>query len=80
MMKSPADAFRDMAARIERNEANEFAGALLLVPPDGGAPLEILLVKQAHDLALFWSTITAAVTIASREFEERARSNDPFRR
>jgi hypothetical protein len=79
-MKSPADAFRDMAARIERNEASEFAGALLLVPPDGGDPLEILLVKQTHDLALFWSTITAAVTIAAREFEERARSNDPFRR
>jgi hypothetical protein len=79
-MTIPADAFRDMAARIERNDPAEFAGALLLVPPDGGTPLEILIVKQAHDLALFWSTVTAAVTIAAREFEERARSNDPFRR
>jgi hypothetical protein len=78
-MKSPADVFRDMAARIERNEVSEFAGALLLVPPDGGDPLEILLVKQTHDLALFWSTITAAVTIAAREFEERERRNEAFR-
>lgn len=79
-MKSPADSFRDMTARIERNDPAEFAGALLLVPPDGGAPLEILLVKQTHDLALFWSTVAAAVTIAAREFEERSRSNDPFSR
>jgi hypothetical protein len=79
-MKSPADAFRDMAARIERNEASEFAGALLLVPPDGGDPVELLLVNPAHDLAFFWSTIHSKVQVAAREFEERARSNDPFGR
>jgi hypothetical protein len=69
-----------MAARIERNEASEFAGALLVVPPEGGEMIAILLVDPQRDMAHFWSTVAAKVTIAAREFEERARINDPFRR
>ena len=80
MSPPPADHFRDMADRIERNVPAEFAGALLVVPPAGGEAIEILLVNPSHDLALFWSTILAKVQIAASEFQERARSNDPFRR
>jgi len=79
-MKTPADLFRDMAERIEKNAPAEFAGALLVVPPDGVEPIEILLVNPKRDLAFFWASVGGAVTTAAREFEERARSVDPFRR
>jgi hypothetical protein len=69
-----------MAARIDKNDPADFAGAMLLVPPEGGEPIELLLVNPARNLAMFWSTVSAMVQVAAREFEERARSNDPFRR
>lgn len=69
-----------MADRIERNDPAEFGGALLLVPPDGGDPVELLLIQPTRDLALFWSTVNSLVQIKAREFEEKARANDPFRR
>ena len=79
-MLDPSDHFVRMAERITRNWSDDFGGAMLVVPPGGGDPIEILLIDPTKDLARFWAAVQGAVTVAAREFEERARTNDPFRR
>lgn len=80
MPQMPTDIFRSMADRIDRNDPKEFAGAMLVVPPDGGEPITMLLIRPDHDLAMFWATVGSMIAVAAREFEEKARSNDPFAR
>jgi hypothetical protein len=53
---------------------------MLVVPPDGGEPITMLLIRPDHDLAMFWATVGSMIAVAAREFEEKARSNDPFSR
>jgi hypothetical protein len=70
---TPADVFRAMAARIDRNDPAEFAGAILIVPPPssdgrGGDPIEILLIDPHRDLANFWSTVKSKAQIGADEF------------
>ena len=70
---TPADLFREMAARIERNAPEEFAGAIMLVPPpsnDGrnGAPVEILLIDPNQDPRHFWATAKSESEIAAGAF------------
>lgn len=79
-MTDPAAAFREMAERIEKNDPAEFAGAILLVPPDG-KPIEILLVDKSRDEAFFWATASSRIEIATAEFGQRQRGGqDPFGR
>ena len=54
----PAQLFEDMAARIRRNELEEFAGAILIVPPPGdgnGDVVEVLLIDPNRDPINFWT-------------------------
>ena len=57
---TPADLFRQMADRIERNDPGEFGGAILIVPPPDESgeieALEILLVDPNQDTRHFWAT------------------------
>ena len=69
----PAQKFRDMAERIEANKAEEFGGAILIIPPEspdgrGGDPIELLIIDPAQDLANFWSTAKSRAAIAADEF------------
>lgn len=66
MASSPAELFRAMAERIERNDPAEFAGAILIVPPpnrDGreDEPIEVLFVDPSRDVAMFWGTLRTKV-------------------
>ncbi len=76
----PQSHFRAMAERIEKNDLDEFSGALLVVPPGGEEPISILLVNPKRDLAAFWATVASTIQVAAAEFQERARNNDPFQR
>lgn len=72
-MADPAELFRAMADRIGRNDPAEFAGAILIVPPDsadgrGGEAIELLLIDPKRDLANFWSTAKSKAAIAADEF------------
>ena len=56
----PAQLFRQMAERIERNDTEEFAGAILIVPPpsdDGqnGEVVEVLFIDPRRDPVNFWT-------------------------
>lgn len=59
-MSAPAEILRAMAARIERNAEDEFAGCIIVIPPptpDGrsGETLEIVMVDPERDAANFWT-------------------------
>jgi hypothetical protein len=69
----PADHFRRMAESIERNPAEGFGGALLIVPPDGEQPVEILLIGGTPDAARFWGLTQSTVKIELDKLDERQR-------
>ena len=80
MNVDPADVFRAMAERIARNKSEEFAGALLVVPPKAEDPIEILLVNPKQDLAAFWATVASTIQVAAAEFQQRMQNPDPWSR
>lgn len=53
-MSRYGDLFREMADRIDRATEEEFAGAMLLVPPGEGEPLAMLLVDPQQKAEIFW--------------------------
>ena len=53
-MSRYGDLFRQMAERIDRATEDEFAGAMLLVPPGEGEPLAMLLVDPQQKAEIFW--------------------------
>lgn len=75
---TPADLFRQMAERIERNAPTEFAGAVLLIPPGNETPIEILLVNPRPDMEHFWSTCEAQVKAAQMEWMQRTQGTVPM--
>lgn len=79
-MNNPAEFVRAMAERIERNAPEEFAGALLVVPPGADEPIAILLVNPKQDLAAFWATVASTIQVAAAEFQQKMQNPDPWRR
>ena len=72
-MSAAADRFRAMADRIDRNPDEDFAGALLIVPPKGEA-VEKLNIDPSKNLADFWNSVKARVDIAHADFMELVRA------
>lgn len=75
-MPTPAEILRAMADRVERNDPEEFAGCLIVIPPEGrdagvepGEPIELLLIDPAQDLGHFWSMVKNQTRIASETWE-----------
>ncbi len=58
--------FKEMADRIEKNDPKEFAGALLIVPPEGD-PIAVMLTDPKQDLDAFWGMCAAKIQIAEKE-------------
>lgn len=56
------DHFRAMAERIERNP-QEFGGAVVIVPPGGGEPIEFLLIDTKGDVGQFLGTVKAKLEV-----------------
>ncbi|HEV2225096.1 MAG TPA: hypothetical protein VGR84_19040 [Candidatus Acidoferrales bacterium] len=79
---SNADAFTDMARRIEACSPAEFGGALVLVSPDGRR-VEFLLTdpSASSNLIAFWGFTKARIEDASAEGMAQSQSGfPPFRR
>lgn len=56
--KQIADRFRAMADRIEKNEGDTFAGAVVIIPPaEGGDPVEILQLDAKPSPSEFWGLV-----------------------
>jgi len=55
--------FREMAEKIAHNVDSSFAGAVVIVPPDGGGePISLLILDSTKDPIQFWSLIEARAT------------------
>lgn len=75
-MATPSEILRAMADRIDRNDREEFAGCVIVIPPEGrdrgveaGPTVEILLIDPAQDLGHFWSMAKNQTRIASENWE-----------
>ncbi len=64
-----AHAFAEMARKIAENATNGFSGAVLAFPPDGD-PVELLLLANAGDAALFWGTLLTQVQIKLSQLKD----------
>lgn len=61
-------AFKEMQSRIERNDSAEFAGALLIVPPEG-EPIAVLMSDPKKDVEAFWAMVNGKVAVATAELQ-----------
>jgi len=80
--EGPAQLFRDMAARIERNEPEEFAGAILIVPPPGeddqpAEAIEILVIDPARGEAHFWHLAQKMIEIGVGKWQAAVSTPSP---
>lgn len=71
-----AEFFTSMASRIQANSGAEFAGAVVVVPPEGN-PIEMLIVDPTRNPAVFWSTVKSLVDMKIAENDE-ARTGGGF--
>jgi hypothetical protein len=75
MTHPKADLFRDFAAKIEKNDGKDFAGAFLIIAPNGEAISSILVGEP--DVASFFGMVKtkldAVITKISEE-EKRTRT------
>jgi hypothetical protein len=84
-MNDPATMLEAMAQRIRANNAAEFAGCIVIIPPAtddgrGGDAIELLLIDPKRDPANFWSTVKAKAEIGEAEFvQSHTRPNLGFR-
>jgi hypothetical protein len=71
-----ADPFVAMAKRIEAIDPKEFAGAVVIVPPEGGPAVEFMLNDPQPNAAAFWAIAKTRVEVRVAEVvdeEERRR-------
>lgn len=70
--------FEDMAARIAKIDAKEFAGAIVVVPPGGGEAIAFMTTDPTPDIVQFWAAAEARIKVKSMEAmqEEEARRNN----
>lgn len=67
MADAPAQHFADMAARIEKIDLAEFAGAVVVVPPGDGEPIAFLMTDPRPDIAQFWGSAKSRVEVKAVE-------------
>jgi hypothetical protein len=76
-MRDAAERLITMAERIRRNAPEDFAGCIVVLPPEvngqvAGDPIEILLLDPKQDTGRnFWATARAEVEIGERTFNQR---------
>lgn len=72
-----AAAFRAMGDKIEANAGNGFAGAFVIVGPDGAVETMLMLDEKPNPSA-FWSLVTTKAQIAIAEAEANQRQDGGF--
>lgn len=80
-MSELAQPFIEMAERIKLNAEQSFGGAFVILPPGEEAkPIELLMLNETKNAALFLSTLQTMVGMALQDIEDRERGADPFSR
>lgn len=73
------EAFDEMSARIRKNDATDFAGAFVIVTPDGKAK-STLLLDNSQSAAAFWGLLQSTAQIALQEIEDGGRMGQSYGR
>lgn len=74
-MSDTASLFRRMADAIEHNENSGFGGAFVIIPPpEGGSPIETLILDSKQDPVQFWVLLKSKCDIQITLAEQAARS------
>jgi len=73
--RDPAAAFSRMAERIAAMKPEEFAGAVVVMSPDGSS-MEFLLADPGQSVANFWNMAKTRFEIAYAEIETRSREQE----
>lgn len=71
--------FDEMSARIARNDAADFAGAFVIVTPDGKSK-STLLLDNSQSAAAFWGLLQSTAQIALNEIQEAERAGNSYGR
>ena len=66
--------FTKMAERIDANDRNEFAGAYVIVGPDGEA-VTALMLDDEKDPGMFWGAVKARIEMKINQLQERQQSS-----
>lgn len=70
-----------MADAIERNSDGAFGGAFVVVPPpNGGEPVETLILDNKQDPAQFWNLLMTKCQINLGELDQKQRAGQSFGR
>lgn len=76
---SKAGDFADMAMRIDMNAEADFAGAFVVVPPEGEA-ITLLVLDNRKNAAVFWGLLKSHAEIALREIDMAQRESQGWGR
>ena len=79
-MSDPADQFTAMAERIARIKPEEFAGAVVIVPPGDQEAIVFLSADPQPDIVGFWAVCETRVQAKKVEVIEKASAMDAFGR
>jgi hypothetical protein len=77
-MTEQSQPFHDMAARIEKIEPAEFAGAVVIMPPGGGEPIVFLTTDPMPVQPQFWSSVQARVELAAAKAQQAETAMQPW--
>ena len=72
--------FTRMADRITHNPDATFGGAVVIIPPGAGDPIELLMLDAQGDEAQFWSTILSRIQVTIQKISDRERIAQGFNR
>jgi hypothetical protein len=67
-----------MSARIAKINPDEFAGAIVVVPPGDGEPIAFLTTDPKPNLMQFWATVKTRVEVATEAMQSAASQKDPW--
>lgn len=70
--------FETMAARIRKNADEGFAGAFVVVAPDGES-IENLFLNNTGDPVIFWSNLKTIAEMTINDLENKAKAGQHFR-
>lgn len=62
--------FSDMAARIDHNSRADFAGAFVIVPPNGEA-VTVLSLDAQQDASAFWAMVKTRIDIMWKTLQQQ---------
>lgn len=78
MVHKHADAFRDFAAKIEKNDEGDFAGAFLIIPP-GGEIVSGIIVGEP-DVASFFGMVKTKLDVVVTKIDQEEKTKRAFGR